>query len=230
MRRGDQEEFDPSKMVSGEWAVTLDQKKIYCTFGPGDVKQLMTVEDAEMQLDRAVTNATNQAKAYADSTGVSAELAETSHISAQNEVNNAKAEVVKAQNEVSKAQAQADVSKGYADSAKDYSDKAKEYLDESDANVRLSKSWAVGDTGERDGENTNNSKFYSDRSLAYANQCAEIEQSARALLEKATETLASVTFDVDLDTGLLYQNTKDESNIFFYLDNNGVLYYEVEVQ
>ena len=41
-RRGVTEKFDPSKMLPGEFAVTTDDKKVFITFGPGDVKELST--------------------------------------------------------------------------------------------------------------------------------------------------------------------------------------------
>ena len=54
---------------------------------------------------------------------------------------------------------------GYADDAKDYADDAKDYADQAAGaadQAVLAQSWAVGGTGTRAGENTNNAKYWSD--------------------------------------------------------------------
>lgn len=57
MRRGNPEDFDPTKMLPGEFAVTTgtDRKarKLYICFAPGIVKQLGTYEDFEDQIQDA---------------------------------------------------------------------------------------------------------------------------------------------------------------------------------
>lgn len=52
MRRGEYEDFDPSKMLSGEWAVVLaddpavpDGKSVFICFGAGNVKRMATHEE-----------------------------------------------------------------------------------------------------------------------------------------------------------------------------------------
>lgn len=55
-RRGVTEKFDPSKMLPGEFAVTTDDKKVFITFNPGDVKELSTKEDMDDYIDAAVSD------------------------------------------------------------------------------------------------------------------------------------------------------------------------------
>ena len=40
MRRGNQVDFDPTRMLPGEWAVSLDSKKIYMCYSPGQVVEI----------------------------------------------------------------------------------------------------------------------------------------------------------------------------------------------
>ena len=46
MRRGLESQFDVSKMLPAEFAVTTDTEKVHVAFSPGKAKQLMTVDDA----------------------------------------------------------------------------------------------------------------------------------------------------------------------------------------
>ena len=46
MRRGLESQFDVSKMLPAEFAVTIDTEKVHVAFSPGKTKQLMTVDDA----------------------------------------------------------------------------------------------------------------------------------------------------------------------------------------
>lgn len=57
MRRGKPEEFDATKMLPGEFAVTIGtgrkSRKLYICFAPGEVKQLGTYEDFEDMIEDA---------------------------------------------------------------------------------------------------------------------------------------------------------------------------------
>lgn len=215
MRRGNKADFAPSRMLSGEFGVVVDNKEVYMTFAPGDVKQLMTVEDAEAIIDKAVDDATAEAKGYSDSAKASADEATA-------QVDLAKDEVIKAQEYANNSQASANNSQISASNSQTYANN-------SSNSATLSESWAVGNTGARTGENTNNSKYYSDMSKSYSQTTESNLRQAQALVDLATQSLASVTFDVDLDTGLLYQNTSEGTNINFTIDAEGVMSYEVEV-
>ena len=49
MRRGQMVDFDPSKMLPGEWAVSVDEdtnkRFVWMCFAPGQVKRMGTYED-----------------------------------------------------------------------------------------------------------------------------------------------------------------------------------------
>ena len=60
MRRGAYEQFDPSKMKAGEWAVSTDsdtkKQQIWMCFAPGIVKRMGTVEDFDVEIQRLIQN------------------------------------------------------------------------------------------------------------------------------------------------------------------------------
>ena len=60
MRRGAYAQFDPSKMKAGEWAVSTDsdtkKQQIWMCFAPGIVKQMGTVEDFDIEIQRLIQN------------------------------------------------------------------------------------------------------------------------------------------------------------------------------
>lgn len=64
MRRGEYEEFNPAKLLPGEWAVVQesdpaakDGASVYMAFAAGKVKRLSTYEDMETDLRQAFLNA-----------------------------------------------------------------------------------------------------------------------------------------------------------------------------
>lgn len=100
---------------------------------------------------------------------------------------------------------------------------------ESDSSAKLSKSWAVGNTGERDGEDKDNSKYYSQQSKASADTAAgyipKIEQAGEDVLKKIQDAInvALPKFAFDFETGnLLYSGGRFEFRI-----NNGYLEWRI---
>lgn len=105
-RRGNYSDFDPEKMVPGEWATVLsgdpnasDGKSIYHCFSAGNVKRMATYEDMEDNINKAtdnirnefledINNATQSASAAATSANHAAQLAQQAAEDAQ-EVTNA---------------------------------------------------------------------------------------------------------------------------------------------
>ena len=77
---------------------------------------------------------------------------------------------------------------------------AKEYMDDVHSYKLESQSWAVGGTGSRTGEDTDNSKYYSEQSKFYAKQA---EQSAsydyQQVLQELENIKSSVATDEDID-------------------------------
>lgn len=83
---------------------------------------------------------------------------------------------------------------------------------ESADSATLSKSWAVGGTGQRDGEDTNNSKYWSEQSQKSAElsetYVTKTEQAGDEALKKIDDALNmnAPKFTVDLSTGhLMYE-------------------------
>lgn len=50
MRKGAEQNFDPSKMTAGEWAVSTDSKKVWMCFAPGIVRRMATYEAFEQDM------------------------------------------------------------------------------------------------------------------------------------------------------------------------------------
>ena len=73
MRRGPLAKYDESKMLSGEWGISIDndtdRQKAFIAFAPGVSKEVMMVEDAEAQIavatEEAIADATEEAEAWA---------------------------------------------------------------------------------------------------------------------------------------------------------------------
>jgi len=75
MRRGQSVDFDPSKMLPGEWAVSIDNESqkqmVYMCFAPGVVKRMGTVEDFDVEIQRLI-------QSYLDGMAESVEKAQKS--------------------------------------------------------------------------------------------------------------------------------------------------------
>ena len=73
MRRGQLANYDKSKMLPGEWGISIDNdsdnQKAFISFAPGVSKEVMMVEDAEEQIAvataEAIDMATEEAEAWA---------------------------------------------------------------------------------------------------------------------------------------------------------------------
>ena len=91
-----------------------------------------------------------------------------------------------------------------------------------------SQSWAIGGTQTRQGEDTNNSMYYSQLADA-SRQAAELAKSdAEDLVEIATKTLTNLTVQVNLTDGHLYYDAP--YGVIMSVDNaTGRLMYDVSV-
>lgn len=67
-----------------------------------------------------------------------------------------------------------------------------------------SKSWAVGGTGIRTGEDTDNSKYYSEAAAVLKTDMEGIKAEAQELLDSATARLTTINFMVNYADGNLY--------------------------
>lgn len=155
MRHGREEDFDPSQMTVGEWAVCEDTKKVWMCFLPGFVLRMATYEAFEQDMEHIhqILSECQDIRTAVEEFGRLAEQHETQ--------------------------------------AEYYS--------------ILSESWAVGGTGERDGEDMNNSKYHSVQSKSYAHGGTGLRvgedtdnseyysKVAKKLVEEATKILETVS-------------------------------------
>lgn len=140
MRRGAEENFDPDQMTAGEWAVSMDSKKVWMCFAPGIVRRMATYEAFEQ-----------------DMVDIQMILATCRDIQVAVE--------------------------RFEQLAEQHASQAEEWS-------AASKSWAVGGTGTREGEDTNNSQYWSQQSKTEADRAKNEADRAAAIA------------DIDIDSEL----------------------------
>lgn len=269
MRRGLKADFDPTRMLPGEWAVSIDtdssKQVIWMCFGPGVVKRMGTYEDFSAQIQSIISEIDehymdlfeemkdeieefyNGAKGYAESAETDAQSAKSSKESAsasatsasesatsasasatnaatsatnantyatnaENSKNEAYSYVqtvvnakdvavakaseasvseINAQTYASNASASEENALRYKNSANTSATNAESYAEDAESSkdiattkanealdsANTAQSYAVGGTGTRDGENTDNSKYYSEQSENAAQRAESIAQS-----------------------------------------------------
>lgn len=159
MRRGNLADFDPTKQLSGEFGVSIDNsagnQKVFMAFGNGNVKELMTVEDAEAQIGELVDDAVDAAIGdIVDTVTEAAETATTAAQTATTQAGTATTKAGEAASSASSASADATSAAGSAASADD--------------SAEDSEAWAVG---QRDGQDVpttdetyhNNAKYWAEQ-------------------------------------------------------------------
>lgn len=147
----------------------------------------------------------------------SANYAETSKTLAENYAQNALNSANDADEKAQKASASADSASGHAD-------RAEESADNASNNALEAESYAHGDTGIREGENTDNAKYYCHFSHEYRNESEEFANKANDALDQITKKVSFAEFSVDDDGNLLYT---DNAPYNFDIDENGNLLWEV---
>lgn len=159
MRRGNLADFDPTKQLSGEFGVSIDNsagnQKVFMAFGNGNVKELMTVEDAEAQIGELVDDAVDAA--IGDIVDTVTEAAETATAAAQTATTQAGTATTKAGEAASSASSASTDATSAAGSAASADDSAED-----------SEAWAVG---QRDGQDVpatdetyhNNAKYWAEQ-------------------------------------------------------------------
>lgn len=189
MRRGNLADFDPTKQMPGEFAVTLDtdsnlNKRVYIAFAAGTVKQLMTVEDATAQMIEATDAATAEAEAWAHGNSFTATEMFTSAGSATvtlayspSSINAVKINDVATTaytrngkvitfNTAPAVGSIITVIYGVStstDNAKYYKDEAATSATNAGTSATTAESYAIGGTGTRTGEDTDNAKYYKEQ-------------------------------------------------------------------
>lgn len=161
MRRGLKADFDPQKMLPGEWAVSIDSETsnqiVWMCFRAGIVKRMGTYEDFKAQIEEATEDIRelyevtfNEIKAYMEGLADEAEEYKDTAVSKAQE----------ASGSADAAAASATTAAQEAEAASVSADEASSSADESENFRKLSESYAHGGTGVRPNENVDSSQYY----------------------------------------------------------------------
>lgn len=252
VRRGLKKDFDPYKMLPGEWAVSIDNQTqnqiVWMCFAAGVVKRMGTYEDFKEQIEEITSDILNQF--ITQLTEAAQELQNNVEIYIQGRVDNewipalqeyvrqAEESAQAASDSASESAGSAEASAESAKAAKESEDNAKASEDnakESEDNAalseknaddwsKLSESHNHGGTGVRLGEDTDNSKFWSEQSEHYRDEAKESSDNAQSSLDEINKKTIKTEFNVDDDGNLIYN---DESLYNFIVGDDGYLYWEV---
>jgi len=214
MRRGNLADFDPTKQMPGEFAVTLDtdnnlNKRVYIAFAAGTVKQLMTVDDATAQMIEATDAATAEAEAWAHGNSFTATEIFTSAGSTTVTLAYSPSSIVavKINDVVTTAYTRNDkvitfnsapavgsiitVIYGVStatDNAKYYKEQAGDSATSASASAVAAESYAVGGTSSRTGEDTDNAKYYCEQADLSAEDADDLATLAESYAVGGTGT------------------------------------------
>lgn len=221
MRRGQKADFDPTKMLPGEWAVAIDSNTdnqiVWMCFAAGVVKRMGTYEDFKAMIREATKDIRDE---YI--TEFNQILNRIDNLAATTQANTDM--VVKISN---------DITNKYLPQIIQNANIASSSATTAVNNATLSKSYAVGGTGTRTGEDTDNSKYYSEQSQASSQTAQSYAEQAEAAgdeaVNKINEALSQNVpqFTIDFTTGHL----KYEGGRFNFAVQNttGHLLWEVAV-
>lgn len=155
MRRGNKADFDPSKMLPGEWAVAIDRDTqnqiVWMCFRAGVVKRMGTYEDFKEQIREATAEIKNEYKEeFQTILGEIEKLAERT-----------------SENRNTVVQIRDDTVNTYLPKMLEYVKKAESSATKAEASQQQTaesaikaQSYAVGGTGSREGEDSDNAKYY----------------------------------------------------------------------
>ena len=246
MRRGQRKDFQPTKLLPGEWAVSIDaatdNQIVWMCFAPGVTKRMGTYEDFKKQIEEAtaeildeyrtqlniilaeVQQLAQQVRDDKNAVVIIKTQIETVYIpqmqqlllDAAAEVEKAKQEVEKAKEEVAKAEAEVEKAAGHAADAKTSADASAASASESEDFSKMSESHNHGGTGVREGEDTDNSRFWSEQSKNFRDETeqagidavgniGDAKQDALDSIDQAEQdALDTINNALDVETGDLY--------------------------
>ena len=166
MRTGLEADFDPDKMIAGEWAVSTDAKYVRMCFAPGVIIRMATYEAFEADMGE-IRDILLEAKTVQEAVQI-----------IQSEINDS--EIVVEQ---------------YA---------------------TMSKSYAVGGTGSREEEDTDNAKYYYD-------QAKRIAQGVNGIVPMGTITFEELPTE-DIVNNAMYNISNAFTSDERFNDGGGVFY------
>nr|DAR79055.1 MAG TPA: hypothetical protein [Caudoviricetes sp.] len=197
MRKGLKADFDPTKMLPGEWAVSIDSDTsnqiVWMCFAAGVVKRMGTYEDFKAQIRDATKDIRDEYVTEFNSILERIDkLADTTQKNTDT--------VVKIHD---------DIVNTYLPQIIENANLASSSATIAVNNAALSKSYAVGGTGTRTGEDTDNSKYYSEQSQASSQTAQSYAEQAEVAgdeaVNKINEALSQNVpqFTIDFTTGHL---------------------------
>lgn len=197
MRKGLKADFDPTKMLPGEWAVSIDSDTsnqiVWMCFAAGVVKRMGTYEDFKDMIRDATKDIRDEYVTEFNSILERIDkLADTTQKNRDT--------VVKIHD---------DIVNTYLPQIIENTNLASSSATIAVNNAALSKSYAVGGTGTRTGEDTDNSKYYSEQSQASSQTAQSYAEQAEAAgdeaVNKINEALSQNVpqFTIDFTTGHL---------------------------
>lgn len=221
MRRGQKADFDPTKMLPGEWAVAIDSNTdnqiVWMCFAAGVVKRMGTYEDFKDMIRDATKDIRDE---YVTEFNLILEridkLADTTQ-----------------KNTDTVVQIHDDMVNTYLPQIIENANLASSSATTAVNNATLSESYAVGGTGTRTGEDADNSKYYSEQSQACSQTAQSYAEQAEAAgdeaVNKINEALSTniPQFTIDFITGhLKYQGGRFN---FAVQNTTGHLLWEVAI-
>lgn len=257
MRRGQRKDFQPSKLLPGEWAVSIDaatdNQIVWMCFAPGVTKRMGTYEDFRKQIEEATEDILNEYRTQLniileevqrlaqqtrdDKNTVATIKTEIQTIylpqmqqlllDAAAEVEKAKAEVEKAKGEVAKAKEEVEKAAGHAADSKTSADASAVSASESEDFSKMSESHNHGGTGVREGEDTDNSKFWSEQSKNFRDETEQAGIDAVGNIGDAKQDALDSIDQAEQDALDTINNALDEAEPEFFLDvETGDLYFQ----
>lgn len=212
MRRGAYDDFDPSKMRAGEWAVSTDsetsKQQVWMCFAPGIVKRIGTFEDFDVEIKilfqsymNDISNSVNAARGYADTATTQAGNASTS-------ATNAKTSETNAAN--SRKTAQSYAVGGTQSRAGEDTDNAKYYSQQASASKTAAAASAT------------NAKTSENESQKYAEQAKSVSESlSGALKPKRTISFADLPSTADANSGDMYNISDQFTTTADFIEGSG---------
>lgn len=198
MRRGNKADFDPSKMLPGEWAVAIDSDTqnqiVWMCFRAGVVKRMGTYEDFKEQIREATTEIKNEYKEeFQTILGEIEKLAEQT-----------------SENRNTVVQIRDDTVNTYLPKMLEYMKKSETAATKAETSQELTlesatkaQSYAVGGTGSREGEDSDNAKYY-------YQQAKDVSEAIKGGLQPhGTVAFADLPALADVSTGWMF-NISDE--------------------
>ena len=166
----------------------------------------------------------NIATTKADEAKVSADNAASSASTATEKANEAAQSALNASNSANSAKISETNAKTSENNSKTYANNASASATSSENSAKLSQSYAIGGTGTRDNEDTDNAKYYSEVSLSHKEDALLSANNAKSCLEQMIKKMQMAIFDIDDNGNLIYT---DDTAYTFSVDNDGYLIWEV---